>query len=236
MPSTSRSYVVPLISTEIERLVLGSVTGSPLRSFGRSEHRARRADLDERATVVGRRVHVGWRIDRLAEARDGGARRPRASARRRAAGPRPASPARAPPRRSRARCARRRARRTRRRSRCTSRGAPSVTPSSASPAPGPASGTVMRVRSSPSPTAVQYTPRKNSSAGTVRSPLAPRIVNVAPSAVRSGGKWFVGSATTDVAADRAAVLHLDVGDRACGLAPGPGVRQRSRASGSARCR
>ena len=40
-----------------------------------------------------------------------------------------------------------------------------------------------------------YTPRKNSSADTVRSPSWPRIVNVASSATRSSGRWFVGSLT-----------------------------------------
>ena len=34
-----------------------------------------------------------------------------------------------------------------------------------------------------------------------------------PSATSSGGRWFVGSFDADVAADRAAVPHLDVGDR-----------------------
>ena len=64
-----------------------------------------------------------------------------------------------------------------------------------SPAPLPAAGTLIRVRRSPSPTAVVKTPTKNSSAVTVRSPLALRIVIVAPSAASSGGKWFVGSLT-----------------------------------------
>ena len=47
--------------------------------------------------------------------------------------------------------------------------------------------------SSPGWTAVTKTPSKNSSVVTVRSPSAPRIVSSAPSAARSGGKWFVGS-------------------------------------------
>ena len=72
--------------------------------------------------------------------------------------------------------------------------APIVTPAKPSPAPLEA-GTSILVSSSPSPTAVMYTPRKNSSADTVRSPLCPRIVKVASSATRSTGKWFVGSLT-----------------------------------------
>ena len=36
---------------------------------------------------------------------------------------------------------------------------------------------------------------KNSSAETVRSPPALRIVNVAPTAENSGGRWLVGSLT-----------------------------------------
>ncbi len=38
-----------------------------------------------------------------------------------------------------------------------------------------------------------YTPRKNSSAETSRSPSVPTIVMVAPAATITGGKWFVGS-------------------------------------------
>ena len=50
--------------------------------------------------------------------------------------------------------------------------APIVRPAKPSPAPLDG-GTLTFVSSSPSPTAVMYTPRKNSSAGTVRSPSLP---------------------------------------------------------------
>jgi hypothetical protein len=54
-------------------------------------------------------------------------------------------------------------------------------------------GTLILVSSSPGPTAVRYTPRKNSFAWTVRSPLVPAIVIVESRATISGGRWFVGS-------------------------------------------
>jgi hypothetical protein len=57
----------------------------------------------------------------------------------------------------------------------------------------PSGGSVILVRSSPGPTAVMYTPRKNSSAATVRSPSSPTIVIEAPAATSTGGRWFVGS-------------------------------------------
>jgi hypothetical protein len=70
-----------------------------------------------------------------------------------------------------------------------------VTPAIPSPAPFPAAGTLIRVSNSPSRTAVSKTPTKNSSAVTVRSPSAPRIVSDASRVTSSGGKWFVGSLT-----------------------------------------
>src|SRR5829696_1415057 len=69
---------------------------------------------------------------------------------------------------------------------------PTVTEKKPSPVP-PAVGMETFVSSSPGPTAVMYTPRKNSSAATVRVPPAPAMVMVAPVATISGGRWFVGS-------------------------------------------
>ena len=91
--------------------------------------------------------------------------------------------------------------------------APSVTPAIASPVPGFRVGTEIFVRSSPSPTAVRYTPTKNSSAGD--DALAVSAADRERRAERGEERRKVvrGVVDADVAADGAAVADLDVGDR-----------------------
>ena len=87
----------------------------------------------------------------------------------------------------------------------------------ASPEPGARVGMEIRVRRSPSRTAVSKTPTKKSSAETTRSPADERIVIEASRATTSGGRWFVGSLTQMFPPTVPTVSHLDVGDGACDL-------------------